>query len=129
MSAHLGFEDPPADRIAGTTRWGRRREMKDELLPCPFCGGVATLFRSCDTFGGWYVECCDNGGCHSTTKNCKTAQDAIDARNTRAKQTCRWKRYEPADAWETECGEMLTWAPEGYPPYCPNCGRKVIDDD
>lgn len=103
-----------------------------ELKPFPFCGGEA--------YANWWAgyahgECEECGACgedvkpHENETMEQTEVRAIDAWNTRTKRTCRWKRYEPADAWETECGEMLTWAPEGFPPYCPNCGRKVIDDE
>jgi hypothetical protein len=105
-----------------------------DLLPCPFCGGVATLFRSCDTFGGWYVECCDNGGCHSTTKNCKTAQEAADAWNTRAERTCHWEwcvygsGQDTYEAWNcSTCGEVGD-ALDEPPAYCPYCGSKIEGD-
>jgi Lar family restriction alleviation protein len=105
-----------------------------DLLPCPFCGGVATLFRSYGPMGRYYIECCDNGGCHSTTKNCKTAQEAADAWNTRAERTCHWEWSEfgnEPDTWEgwdcSVCGEMGDELSE-IPNFCPSCGAKVIDE-
>src|SRR5574344_2483038 len=103
--------------------------MSEELKPCPFCGAKTALVMDKTWTGqGWrcVIKCL---GCGASIGVHPTEEQAVDAWNTRAKRTCRWKRYEPADAWETECGEMLTWAPEGFPPYCPNCGRKVIDDE
>lgn len=86
----------------------------EELKPCPFCGGEASLMRSNTLYK---VECKDCG----VAGNVRVFQsDAIAAWNTRVERTCE----RGDEFWEcSECGEhglRSGWN------YCPNCGAKVV---
>ena len=74
--------------------------MKEQLLPCPFCGGSATLFNE----SGWYVQCL---GCGN--KSIKVNKDgAIKAWNRRAGDHIRevTKKIEPE-----QCAKNARWIP------------------
>ena len=56
-------------------------EVKEELLPCPFCGGKASASDSGVSVAA-YVRC-DN--CHSSSGDYDTKEEAIASWNRRAK--------------------------------------------
>ena len=99
-----------------------------ELLPCPFCGGEATIYPSYDTteneIDGWFIGC-EHMKCtgHPETDQFFTKAEAIEAWNTRAERTCY---SELSDSWEcSECGGVDAYSSAELINYCPNCGRKV----
>ena len=58
---------------------------KEELLPCPFCGGKPSRYES--DYGELYGIGCDNEeicGVLPSTDNCVIEKDAIAAWNRRA---------------------------------------------
>lgn len=116
------------------------------LLPCPFCGGEATVRSS----GYLYRAVCDTCGSEGSyaTKNIKAAK----AWNTRAEyhgfEQAAIESWENIKAWNTrhvetctiECNESgcnfayrlytlscghTVWTMGDAPNYCPNCGKKV----
>lgn len=63
--------------------------MKDELKPCPFCGGKGTLRKSNDNPPYIKVDhFCEHGRdayhTHIYTKWCKTPDEAVNLWNRRA---------------------------------------------
>ncbi len=60
------------------------RELSNELLPCPFCGGDAHLAWYYHTEEQTAVEC-KNLHCLSTVYGSKTVEEAIARWNNRAK--------------------------------------------
>lgn len=56
-------------------------EVEEELLPCPFCGGKASTVEMLN--GDAVAVLCK--GCHTTSRNCNTKEDAISAWNRRSK--------------------------------------------
>lgn len=68
----------------------RAGSSRSELLPCPFCGGEATLckqrFAKLDgsTYCKWHVIHSCLHGTYSATKYCGTKAEAVAAWNRRA---------------------------------------------
>lgn len=97
------------------------------LLPCPFCGGEATIEPYRNGFSinhvCMFVDPIWFPG--------RTDQAAIAAWNTRAERTCSmtynedWSGDElyPTEAFM--CSECRHITREGKPKYCPNCGAKA----
>lgn len=52
-----------------------------ELLPCPFCNGIAELVV--DTYGVYYVQCLF---CECGTKYNPTEKDAVETWNRRTEE-------------------------------------------
>ena len=60
------------------------RLTDEALLPCPFCGGAATLYnKQLPLFPVWWVECSQRPYPHHSNA-CKTSAEAIAAWNRRA---------------------------------------------
>lgn len=125
--------------------------MTSELLPCPFCGGEAALLSN---NGAYWVQCVHNiekggimSGCLNGTAIYERHSDipdldydprekAIAAWNTRVERTCRVdvrERRIMHQYWNecvcSECDQNF-WMNEAFfpmPLYCPNCGRKVVE--
>lgn len=108
----------------------------NELKPCPFCGGNATLWSD-----GYmeYVEC---DVCGAKSQSCYDPQLAVRKWSTRAddyKQAAEyWQRMyeqtfvertchsERSDGWEcSECGFLDAYTTADFINYCPNCGARV----
>lgn len=82
-----------------------------DLLPCPFCGGEATLFEGMlpTPIGRHFGVTCVPGPCQASIDGCETAEAAIKAWNTRA------------SSWEDERAELVG-ALELFEAYgCPRC--------
>lgn len=105
-------------------------QFKHELLPCPFCGGMAELkhTKSWD----YFVRCQSCGA--RTRQHHENDVGAVDGWNRRAgRGECRNVHEPPKNTpfWPTPrfkcsvCG--ATHISVEYVYYCPNCGRKVID--
>ena len=103
--------------------------MSEELRECPHCGATRGLY-TLDEYGGLCADddlitqiFCDN--CKSAFENerANNGKELIEAWNTRAEHTCRWKHVE--GTWfMSECGERYDRViPDNY---CPNCGAKVV---
>lgn len=56
----------------------RNGRNENELLPCPFCGGEATMHDSCES----WVEC---NRCGARTKMCACREGAVEHWNRRTK--------------------------------------------
>ena len=101
--------------------------MSAELLPCPFCGGEASIAINDGIFSGrLYTPKCACGA--NLLGVWRTEAEAVAAWNTRAERTCRLNTafigYIPA--WY-ECGECKQPMFSKYR-YCPNCGAKVVEE-
>lgn len=111
--------------------------MSDEttLLPCPFCGGEASVIDHHNDDGSVSVGC-DNDTCLGFSGLgwlYKTEAEAIAAWNTRATLTCEVVGsyyYDDYDQYEFEfsCGHSVNMYDKEPPNYCPNCGAKVIEE-
>lgn len=88
-----------------------------ELLPCPFCGGEATILiegkYGCYTFHHEGAHKCPAAYAHCA--DYATETEAVKAWNTRVERTCE---MEYIDAYEYPDGE------EDYLCKCSNCGRE-----
>lgn len=99
------------------------------LLHCPFCDAKADVLS--DGTRTWGLIEHREGCLFPSYPKHEIPESDFEAWNTRHERTCRW---EPADYitegdwWNTECGEAITWEPEGTPNFCPNCGGKVEVD-
>lgn len=110
-----------------------------ELKPCPFCGGTASMNRREYYFEdsgehamtAHYAEC---GKCFARTVEYKSEDGAADAWNRRAERTCRMEYNEEwsgDELYPTECyncSECHHMTSDGMLSYCPNCGAKVTDE-
>ena len=103
--------------------------MTDELKPCPFCGGVATI-ETRGTTGVYWIRCFE---CEALTC-CTDKEHAIEAWNTRAERTCECVEHD-GYSFRFECSACGYVALvhncavrlDELPTYCPNCGAKVVD--
>ena len=103
----------------------------DGLLPCPFCGGKASVIDHHNDDGSVSVGCADDTclGFSGLGWLYKTEDEAIKAWNTRYERT-----YKPI--WDEDglaCDKCGYWWPlkhydNGKPCYCPNCGAKVVEE-
>ena len=108
-----------------------------ELLPCPFCGGEAE-FQMFDN--ACNVVCSD---CHIGTRfeSLDFHEQVVEAWNTRAELgsgTCEWVLEHSGTLYDkwccSKCGYLFVEprCDQGYtdlePNFCPNCGRKVVDE-
>lgn len=100
--------------------------MKDELLPCPFCGKKTALVMD-KTWGGQGWSCAVHClGCGANIGVHPTEEQAVEAWNTRAERTCHMDHTKwPGESVCSACGQHFD---ECYERYCPNCGAKVVDD-
>jgi len=57
-------------------------ENKEEIKPCPFCGGrcICNNPLSSDVVKGWYIACTN---CYAFTAKWDSKEDAIEHWNTR----------------------------------------------
>ena len=94
--------------------------MRDELKPCPFCGGEAEITKWHE---GYFAEC-KKQHCGGTIGAYKTEEEAIEAWNKRSERTCKVTPSKNLQGIVVcECGEPF---PEYYD-YCPYCGAKVVE--
>lgn len=117
--------------------------MSEELKPCPFFGGEASMESGRyqlddDMYAFAHVECLSCGACGSGfTEEESPVEEvelfAADAWNRRAERTCNVEsshvEQEIGDysylEVELSCGHAFTWD-DGTPPgYCPYCGARV----
>lgn len=95
-----------------------------DLLPCPFCGGEARVWKYSHPSRGeyWHAVCeepyCCIVGCEDTEA------EAIAAWNERAERTCRNLSGDFAVFRCSECGYFERDC--ACANYCPHCGAKVI---
>lgn len=106
---------------------GTDTRKNDRLLPCPFCGGEATVidYRN----DGLVGVGCSNDTCLGFSGlgwSYKTETEAIAAWNTRAERTC--ENGMPRSYNYLECSLCGSLAYKGSAEfrYCPNCGAKVV---
>ena len=118
-----------------------------ELLPCPFCGGEASVkvLEYDDDCKVWGVFCeldLESEYSHGHfVDNYPTEAEAIEAWNTRYEQTCKFTIEDNmnetegmGDVW-IECSACHCvfdfYADEWLMKmsYCPNCGAKVVKRD
>lgn len=59
-----------------------------DLLPCPFCGGVASVVHVDED--SWNVECVDYGGCATGGPWRNTESGAVSAWNRRVGKATRF---------------------------------------
>ena len=119
--------------------------VSNELLPCPFCGGDAKIYRH---YGGFSIGCANaqhDSHCPMLPRLCafNDEAEAVAAWNTRHERTCRnvcdWRDdggVLHSDARLFKCSECGFKADDFYgddeqsfPRYCPNCGAKVVCDE
>ena len=102
-----------------------------ELLPCPFCGGEASVERIGGN--GYYFVACTNLNCCDSAL-AETEAEAISAWNTRYERTCEEfgsvRVWQSCNVWshELSCGHEADTLESEPPNYCPNCGAKVVDE-
>ena len=95
-----------------------------ELLPCPFCGGNATLWSD-----GYmeYVKC---DVCGAKGQSCYDPQLAVRKWSTRAgcvpETTCHFIEYPDnnEDGYCSNCHEYMF----KQDAYCPACGARVVSE-
>lgn len=102
-----------------------------ELLPCPFCGGEATVERIGKS--GYFYVACNTAYCCDFGKFF-TEVEAIAAWNARAERTCECVSEYAESPFDgktivlhrcSECHELM----RPHMLYCPNCGCKVVGND
>jgi Lar family restriction alleviation protein len=83
--------------------------MQNKLLPCPFCGGEASVnFRESSSFIGYFFVSCNECGCRQTTSISKEA--VVNAWNTRKPmeriveqlEDKKWDIHDWRDRWRNE---------------------------
>lgn len=101
-----------------------------ELLPCPFCSAEPEIWS--DGRRTWGLVQHNDGCLFPTYPKHEIPETDFAAWNTRAERTCKLKfateRMSCTDRWCSECDADLSDVPIEYTNYCPNCGRKVVDD-
>lgn len=115
--------------------------MKNDLKPCPFCGGEAA-FHEHERVGVECIECGAGFACVYRDRD-----EAAEEWNRRVERTCRMVSafdtdeldgiqenisFSPEDtlAYRCErCGFDFRYERGLYPSYCPNCGAKVVGND
>lgn len=116
-----------------------------ELKPCPFCGGKARV-NTLKWVGGYTATalCKNEPNVHYLDMWDEDEEKAIEliieVWNRRAERTCNNISNPPSGFLCSECGwgdfaepsHLLTTAKyannDKGPNYCPNCGRKVVDE-
>lgn len=100
--------------------------MNKELKPCPFCGGKANVEQFTTKL---FAVVCEK--CEAETDSYFHKQEAINAWNTRAENTCKIEHeiYDSdLDCYTTKlscgCSIISGWSFSAN--YCPNCGAKVV---
>ena len=95
-----------------------------ELLPCPFCGGEASVFH---LHAWWISHSCDVLGEYIKTTFYDTEAEAISAWNTSSAGTCHKANINEPDWFVcSECGCQTKGDQYGeLPKFCSNCGKKV----
>lgn len=93
---------------------------KSGLLPCPFCGGKAEIYRVIIRPGTFYAWCDE---CETRSNYYNTEEDAARAWNSRAERTCR-AIYDGDDSGH----EFRYYEPSYVPNFCPECGAKVVEE-
>ena len=58
----------------------------EELKPCPFCGSPAHIYAKQGKSKGWYDVGCSKFGCISMGQSFRSAEEATEAWNRRAKE-------------------------------------------
>lgn len=110
------------DKLVKLALLGNRKAQEEitkrgELLPCPFCGGKAVLFRQ----RAWVI--CEN--CKTEGELCENSEKAIEKWNTRPKLVtfCKdCKRYYKGKCMAYD--EFVSVEPDDF------CGRgEVLDND
>ena len=111
--------------------------MSDELKPCPFCGGKATI----SVHDNHYQPCCTNDNCiaadlYNEWLYPRSYERAVREWNTRAERTCHDTAQEARSFTCSVCGthcHTLTrkdttdhWE-RRIPEFCPSCGAKVVE--
>lgn len=111
----------------------------EELKPCPFCGGEASMESGIYdlgdvTYAFAHVEClscvaCGSGFTEADSPVEMVGHLASEAWNRRAERTCHDEAGSQQSFLCSECGWFWN-DPEdelGFS-YCPNCGAKVVDE-
>lgn len=105
--------------------------MKDELKPCPFCGGEVSIIEVTERPDSFVEEAfiqCEECG-FSVHHKWLSVETLIKYWNKRAERTCSAERipYIPGGYegyWCSVCHCVDLESDE--PNYCPNCGAKVV---
>ena len=107
--------------------------MAEALKPCPFCGGEAHIKEVVSACSVVYTVGCSDSECMGfETLLCKTTpEEAADAWNRRAEQTCRMDAPIDGEYRCCECGHLnreTYRADRGWfkPEYCAHCGARVV---
>lgn len=106
---------------------------KSGLLPCPFCGGKAEIYRVIIRPGTFYAWCDE---CETRSNYYNTEEDAARAWNSRAERTCRAicdgddSGHEFAgESWHcSNCGHEMDEYEAKCGAYCIKCGAKVVSE-
>lgn len=102
-------------------------EAREQLRPCPFCGGEANIYQMHFCGTTYTCECSD---CGIETKPMDTEAEAIEAWNRRAepeRKSMVWKPAKGRPAYEKgicNCGYVLSVLQRDFV-YCPECGAKL----
>lgn len=108
--------------------------MTNELKPCPFCGGEATLsqdaFEETDGFNEWAVSC-ENVPCRDrigvSSWGYASQSAAIEAWNTRYWRTCTREIIDGTSIRYSVCSECKSMM-DVSDAFCRRCGAEVVDD-
>ena len=97
--------------------------MGENLKPCPFCKGEASLRLF---YKGKYRVHCNVCDAH-TGDVCDTEAEAIVAWNTRAERTCMNVSGTQHMFRCSLCGDVWAKPDVDLFAYCPTCGAKVVE--